>query len=83
MQILTITLHTVDNLRFTVPNSKIMQDTITNYSVMPTRRIQLTVGMSYDDDLQDEVASSKGEYALGFWHVPEFQLVPKESNALQ
>src|SRR5262252_8181194 len=52
VQVLTTTLHTADNLRLTVPNSKIMQDTITNYSVTPTRRIQLTVGVSYDDDLQ-------------------------------
>src|SRR5215813_11178581 len=52
VQILTTTLHTVDNLRLTVPNHKIMEGTITNYSVTPTRRIELTVGVSYDDDLQ-------------------------------
>ena len=52
VQILTTTLHTVDNLRLTVPNHKIMEGTITNYSVTPTRRIQLTVGVSYDADLQ-------------------------------
>ena len=52
VQMLTTTLHTADNLRLTVPNAKIMQDTITNYSVTPTRRIELTVGVSYDDDLQ-------------------------------
>ena len=52
VQILTTTLYTADNLRLTVPNAKIMQDTITNYSVTPTRRIELTVGVSYDDDLQ-------------------------------
>src|SRR5262245_33925625 len=52
VQILTTTLYTADNLRLTVPNAKIMQDTITNYSVTPTRRIQLTVGVSYNDDLQ-------------------------------
>jgi small conductance mechanosensitive channel len=52
VQILTTTLHTVDNLRLTVPNHKIMEGVITNYSVTPTRRIQLTVGVSYDDDLQ-------------------------------
>src|SRR5215831_18787435 len=52
VQMLTTTLYTADNLRLTVPNAKIMQDTITNYSVTPTRRIELTVGVSYDDDLQ-------------------------------
>src|SRR5262245_42494138 len=52
VQILTTILHTVDNLRLTIPNAKITEGIITNYSVMPTRRIQLTVGVSYDDDLQ-------------------------------
>jgi small conductance mechanosensitive channel len=52
VQILTTMLHTVDNLRLTVPNAKITEGIITNYSVTPTRRIQLTVGVSYDDDLQ-------------------------------
>src|SRR5215475_9564927 len=52
VQILTTTLYTADNLRLTVPNAKIMQDTITNYSVTPTRRLELTVGVSYNDDLQ-------------------------------
>ena len=52
VQILATTLHTVDNLRLTVPNAKLTEGIITNYSVTPTRRIQLTVGVSYDDDLQ-------------------------------
>jgi small conductance mechanosensitive channel len=52
VQMLATTLHSVDNLRLTVPNSRIMQDTITNYSVTPTRRIELTVGVSYEEDLQ-------------------------------
>src|SRR5262245_42321145 len=52
VQMLTTTLHSVDNLCLTVPNSKIMQDTITNYSVTPTRRMELTVGVSYEEDLQ-------------------------------
>src|SRR5499426_4337501 len=52
VQMLTTTLYTADNLRLTVPNAKIMQDTITNYSVTPTRRMELTVGVSYDEDLQ-------------------------------
>jgi small conductance mechanosensitive channel len=52
VQILATTLHTVDNLRLTIPNAKITEGIITNYSVTPTRRIQLTVGVSYEDDLQ-------------------------------
>lgn len=34
-----------------VPNSKIWSDSITNYSMLPTRRIDLVVGISYDDDI--------------------------------
>jgi len=51
-QILVTTLHTVDNLRLTVPNAKLTEGISTNYSVTPTRRIQLTVEVSYDADLQ-------------------------------
>jgi small conductance mechanosensitive channel len=52
VQILATTLHTVDNLRLTVPNAKITDGIITNYSVTPTRRVDFTVGVSYEDDLQ-------------------------------
>ncbi|MFQ5626018.1 MAG: mechanosensitive ion channel family protein [Methyloligellaceae bacterium] len=34
-----------------VPNSKIWSDAITNYSRLPNRRINLVVGISYDDDI--------------------------------
>jgi small conductance mechanosensitive channel len=52
VQMLATTLYTVDNLRLTVPNAKITEGIITNYSVTPTRRIQLTVRVSYDENLQ-------------------------------
>jgi small conductance mechanosensitive channel len=52
VQILSTILHTVDNLRLIVPNNKITDGIITNYSVTPTRRVDLTIGVSYDDDLQ-------------------------------
>ncbi len=38
-------------LSVAVPNSKIWSDSITNYSKLPTRRIDLVVGISYDDDI--------------------------------
>ena len=34
-----------------VPNSKIWSDSIINYSKLPTRRIDLVFGISYDDDI--------------------------------
>jgi small conductance mechanosensitive channel len=41
-----------DNKEIIVPNSQIYGGTITNYSARPTRRIDLIVGVSYDDDLK-------------------------------
>lgn len=52
VQILATTLHTTDNLRLIVPNAKITEGIITNYSVTPTRRVDFTIGVSYEDDLR-------------------------------
>lgn len=57
VQILTTILKTPDNKRIIVPNSQIMDSIITNYSANETRRIDLTVGVSYDDDLDKVVAT--------------------------
>jgi small conductance mechanosensitive channel len=45
------TLLTPDNKKTIIPNSKVWRDTITNYTAMDTRRVDLTVGISYDDDM--------------------------------
>jgi small conductance mechanosensitive channel len=44
-------LHTPDNVKITIPNSAVYGDTITNYSANDTRRNDLVVGISYDDDI--------------------------------
>lgn len=44
-------LDTPDNVRIIVPNSGIFGQTITNYSANPTRRVDLMMGVGYDDDL--------------------------------
>lgn len=49
--IFVTTLHTVDNVRIIVPNTKISGDTIKNFTANPTRRIDLVMGVGYDDDL--------------------------------
>ena len=36
-----------------VPNAKLLNDNITNYSSKATRRVDLTVGISYDADLAE------------------------------
>jgi len=51
VQILTTILKTGDNKQIIVPNSQIMGSIITNYSANPTRRIDMVIGVSYDDDL--------------------------------
>lgn len=44
-------LNTPDNVHIIVPNSTIYGDTIQNYSRNDDRRIDLVVGISYDDDI--------------------------------
>ncbi|HEY5654479.1 MAG TPA: mechanosensitive ion channel domain-containing protein [Woeseiaceae bacterium] len=51
VQILTTILRTGDNKQIVVPNKQIMDSIITNYSRKETRRIDLVIGVSYDDDL--------------------------------
>jgi small conductance mechanosensitive channel len=51
VQILTTILKTGDNKQVIVPNSQIMGSIITNYSANDTRRVDLVIGVSYDDDL--------------------------------
>ena len=51
VQILTTILKTPDNKQIIVPNGQIMDSIITNYSANDRRRVDLVVGVSYDDDL--------------------------------
>lgn len=44
-------LHTGDNVQIRIPNSQIFGATIKNFSANPTRRIDLVMGVGYDDDL--------------------------------
>ncbi len=60
VQILTTVLKTGDNKQIIVPNGQIMGSIITNYSANDTRRIEMTIGISYDDDL-DKVRSTLQE----------------------
>lgn len=49
--IFSTVVKTPDNRVITVPNGLIYGGTITNYSAEPTRRIDLVIGISYDDDV--------------------------------
>jgi small conductance mechanosensitive channel len=44
-------LHTPDNIRVVVPNSKISGEIIKNYTTNENRRVDLVMGVGYDDDL--------------------------------
>ncbi len=57
VQILTTVLKTGDNKQIIVPNGQIMSSIITNFSANDTRRVDMTIGVSYDDDL-DKVRST-------------------------
>jgi len=60
VQILTTMFKTGDNKQIIVPNAQIMGSIITNYSANDTRRVDMVVGVSYDDDL-DKVRSALQE----------------------
>jgi small conductance mechanosensitive channel len=51
IRLFNTTMSTPDNVHMVVPNSKIFNDTIKNYSANDTRRIDLTVGISYGDSI--------------------------------
>jgi small conductance mechanosensitive channel len=51
---------TADNQMIIVPNSKILGDTITNINARDTRRIDLTVGIGYGDDMARTKAILEG-----------------------
>ena len=60
VEILTTVLKTGDNKRVIVPNGQIMGSIITNYSAHDTRRVDMVIGVSYDDDL-DKVRATLEE----------------------
>ena len=50
--IFNTTLRTGDNRTIIVPNSQIYSGTIVNNSARPTRRIDLVIGIGYEDDIR-------------------------------
>jgi small conductance mechanosensitive channel len=51
IRLFTTLMATPDNVHMVVPNSKIVNDIIKNFSVNETRRIDLTVGIGYGDSI--------------------------------
>jgi small conductance mechanosensitive channel len=50
--IFATTLRSPDNIRITVPNSQIYGSTISNFNGYETRRVDMVMGISYDDNIQ-------------------------------
>jgi small conductance mechanosensitive channel len=50
--IFTVQLKTGDNKTIIAPNSSVINGNITNYSAKPTRRVDITVGVSYESDIK-------------------------------
>ncbi len=51
ISILVTTFVTPDNRRILTPNSKVMSDTITNFTTLGKRRVDMVIGVGYGDDL--------------------------------
>lgn len=57
--IFTCLLATPDNIQIRVPNNEIFGATIKNFSANDTRRIDLVIGVSYDDDIGTAIRACK------------------------
>ena len=51
IRLFTTLLKTFDGRRVIVPNARLMNDNIVNYSVYPTRRVEVVVSVDYSSDL--------------------------------
>jgi len=52
IQIFATLLNTVDNKRIVIPNGKLSNDTLINYSKNPVRRVDIVFGVGYNDDIE-------------------------------
>ena len=52
INIFSSTIMTLDNKEVIIPNGAVYGGTITNYSSSGTRRVDMTFGISYDDDIR-------------------------------
>ena len=52
IRIFNTILNSPDNVRVTVPNSQVTGSNILNYTINGTRRVDMVIGVSYEDDLK-------------------------------
>ena len=55
IDLLSIKIHTLDNQMVRIPNSTIMNGTLTNYSHFPIRRLVFDINVSYDSDMDKTI----------------------------
>jgi small conductance mechanosensitive channel len=58
--VFSTTLNTPDNVKIIVPNSGVFGATIKNFSANDTRRNDIVLGISYDDDISNAIAVVNG-----------------------
>lgn len=59
IQILYTIMVTFDNKKIMIPNSNISSSSITNFSAMDKRRVDLNFGIGYDDDFHEAITILK------------------------
>ncbi|WP_395373173.1 mechanosensitive ion channel family protein [Marinicella sp. W31] len=52
VKIFSTAMVTPDNKEITIPNGQILNDVIVNYTANKVRRVDMAIGVGYDDDLQ-------------------------------
>lgn len=53
IQIFNTILTTPDNKKIIIPNAECSSSSMINYSTLPTRRVDFTIGIGYDDNIDD------------------------------
>lgn len=86
IQLAATVLHSPDNKRIVVPNSKLWGSPITNYSVLPTRRLSMEVGIAYGSSIgkaKDVITKvvSENQYTLDD-PKPTIELLTMADSAL-
>ncbi len=83
----TTILNTPDNQKIIVPNSQIVGQVITNVTANPTRRIDLVVGIGYDDDidqarqvLEEALRSQEGVLDDPAWTIAVSEMADSSVN---
>ena len=51
IHMISTVLQTTDNKLITIPNNEVLSNNIINYNAMPTRRLDMTISVAYDSDI--------------------------------